>query len=152
MLWGARLCSAPGVMTSYSPGKAHEEPDTKAVPHLLLLAEPVITQASVLLGFDFPCAFLCVTAKNSSRLHEFAHSLLLGLWLAGVADNTCSLASSVLAVLAEHCWWRSWSWDRAAWAAAAAVAGVWHMISLRVCTHPTSCSSKKVPPEPATGV
>lgn len=67
-------------------------------------------------------------------------------------DNTCSLGSSVLTVSAEHYWWRSWSRHRAAWAAAAAVPGVRHMISLRVYTHPTSCSSKKVPPEPATGI
>ena len=110
-------------MTSYFPGKAREEPNTEVPPHPLL-AEPVITEAPVLLGSDLPCALPHITAKNSSGPHEFTHSLLLGLWLAGFADNPCSLGSSALMVWAEQCWWRSSSQHRAARAVAAAAPGV----------------------------
>lgn len=81
-----RLCSAPGATTSYSPGKGREEPNAEAVPHPPP-NHPVITEAPVLLGSGFPRASPRVTAKTSSRPHEFGHSLLLGLRLAGFADS-----------------------------------------------------------------
>ena len=140
---------APGAMTSCSPGKAREEPNAEATPHPPS-AEPVIAKALLLLGSGFPRAFSHVAAKNSSRPHEFAHSLLLGLWLAGFAANAGSHGSSALLAWAEQCWWRSCSRHGATRAAAAATPGVWHTLSLMVRACPTSGISKKVPPEPAT--
>lgn len=80
-------------MTGCSPGEAREQPRAAHPPS----DEPVVAEALVLLALTPQPA---LGPKNSSAAREFAHSLLVGLWLAASADNPRSPGSSARTVWA----------------------------------------------------